>query len=108
MRTAATTPTGNVGGRVVERLLESDAEVVVLARHPERLPEAVRARAQVRQGTLEDADFVHQATAGADALFLLVPPHATTDDWEGFQLGIGRIAADAVRANGIGRVVVLS
>jgi uncharacterized protein YbjT (DUF2867 family) len=108
MRIAVTTPTGNIGSRVVERLLESDAEVVVLARDPGRLPEAVRARAAVRQGALEDADFVREATVGADALFLLVPPHPTTEDWEGFQLGVGRIAADAVRVNGIGRVVVLS
>lgn len=108
MRIVVTTPTGKIGSRVVERLLESDAEVVVLARDPARLPEAIRARAEVRQGALEDAEFVREATAGADALFLLVPPHPTTDDWEGFQLRVGRAAADAVRANGIGRVVFLS
>lgn len=108
MRIVVTTPTGNIGGRVVERLLEAGADVTVLARDPARLPDAVRSRTHVRQGTLEDAEFVRQATAGADALFLLIPPHFTTTDWAGFQLGIGRAAADAVRENGIQRVVFLS
>lgn len=108
MRIVVTTPTGQIGSRVVERLLESGAELTVLARDPSRLPAQVRERAEVRQGSLEDADFLRQATAGAGALFLLIPPSYTTDDWEAFQLGIGRAAAEAVRANGIGRVVLLS
>lgn len=108
MRIAVTTPTGNIGSRVVEKLIEAGADLTLLARDPSRLPDDVRARATIRQGTLEDADFLREATAGADALFLLIPPHYTTDDWAGFQLGIGRAAADAVRANGIRRVVLLS
>jgi uncharacterized protein YbjT (DUF2867 family) len=108
MKIAVTTPTGNIGSRVVERLLESDAEIVLLARRPERLPEAARAGATVHQGTLEDAEFVTTATAGADALFVLVPPNFTTEDWASWQLGIGRNAAEAVRRNGIRRVVLLS
>lgn len=108
MRIVVTTPTGNIGSRVVQNLLESDAEITLLARDAARLPDAVRARATVREGSLEDAEFVLGATAGADALFLLIPPHFTTDDWAGFQRGIARAAADAVRANGIGRVVFLS
>jgi uncharacterized protein YbjT (DUF2867 family) len=108
MRIAITTPTGNIGSRVVQNLLESGADVTLLARDPSKLADNVRARATVRQGSLEDAAFVRDATAGADALFLLIPPHYTTTDWAGFQLGIGQAAADAVRANGIRRVVLLS
>jgi uncharacterized protein YbjT (DUF2867 family) len=108
MKIVVTTPTGQIGSRVVERLLESGNEVVVLARDPGRLPDAVRARAGVRQGTLEDADFVAEATAGADALFLLVPPSYAAEDWGAWQLSVGRAAADAVRGNGVRRVVFLS
>lgn len=108
MRIAVTTPTGNIGSRVVQKLLDAGTDVTLLARDPSKLPEDVRARATVRQGSLEDAAFVREATAGADVLFLLIPPHFTTTDWAGFQLGIGRAAADAVRANGIQRVVFLS
>lgn len=106
MRIAVTTPTGHIGSRVVQRLREAGADFVVLARDPSRLPEEVRPHA--RQGSLEDAAFVREATADADVLFLLVPPHFTTTDWAAFQRGIGRAAAEAVRANGIRRVVLLS
>lgn len=108
MRIAVTTPTGNIGSRVVEQLSEAGADLTLLVRDPAKLPDEVRARATVHEGSLEDTAFVRRATAGADALFLLIPPTFTTDDWTEFQLGIGRAAADAVRANGIRRVVFLS
>ncbi len=108
MKIVVTTPTGQIGKRVVERLLEAEVELVVLARDPAKLAAEVRARAEVRQGTLEDAAFVAGATAGADALFLLVPPHYTAREWGEWQLTVGRNAAEAVRANGIRRVVLLS
>lgn len=103
-----TTPTGNVGRHVAANLVAAGADVAVLARDPDRLDERVRRRARVVQGSLQDADLLAEATAGADALFLVIPPDYTTDDWSAFQLGIARNAAEAVRRNGIRRVVLLS
>lgn len=109
MSIVVATPTGHIGGRVVERLLERGEDVAVIARDPGRLPAAVRERATVHQGSLDDADFLRRATAGAEALFFLVPPPAPdVADWAASQLGIGRAGAEAVRANGVGRVVFLS
>lgn len=108
MSIVVTTPTGNVGARVVECLLEAGAEVTLLARNSGRLPAAVRERARVVEGSLEHAAELREATRGARALFLLIPPHLTTDDWRGFQLGVGRNAAEAVAANGVERVVFVS
>jgi uncharacterized protein YbjT (DUF2867 family) len=108
MSIVVTTPTGHVGSRVVERLLAAGAPTTVLARDPGKLPAAVREQAAVHQGDLADAGALRAATRGARALFLVVPPHMTTHDWAAFQLDVGRAAADAVRANGVERVVFLS
>jgi uncharacterized protein YbjT (DUF2867 family) len=108
MKIVVTTPTGQIGSRVVERLLETEAEVVVLARDPGRLAEPVRRRAEVRQGTLEDGGFVAEALRGADALFALVPPNYGAEDWAAWLLLVGENLANAVRAAGIPRVVLLS
>ena len=103
-----TTPTGNVGRRVVANLIGAGADTVVLARDAARLGDRVRSRARVVEGSLQDVALLAEATAGAEALFLVVPPDYTTDDWRAFQLGIGRNVAEAVRRNGVQRVVLLS
>jgi uncharacterized protein YbjT (DUF2867 family) len=108
MSIVVTTPTGHIGSRVVERLLASGQPFTVVARDPAKLSAAVRAGATVVTGSLDDPGVLEKATVGASALFLLVPPNFRTDDPAGFSLSIGRLAADAVRVNGVSRVVFQS
>ncbi|MER6216577.1 NAD(P)H-binding protein [Streptomyces sp. NPDC001674] len=69
-----TTPTGDIGRQVVDRVLEGGEAVRVIARDPSRLPARVRARAEVVQGSHGDPGTVAKALEGADSLFWLVPP----------------------------------
>jgi len=69
-----TTPTGDIGRQVLDRVLDSGEAVRVIARDPSRLPARVRARAEVVQGSHGDAGAIAKALAGADRLFWLVPP----------------------------------
>ena len=69
-----TTPTGDIGRQVLDRILDSGEAVRVIARDPSRLPERVHARADVVPGSHGDADTITKALAGADRLFWLVPP----------------------------------
>lgn len=108
MRILVTTPTGNIGRRVLDRLLATSHDITVLVRDPARLPEAVRARATIVTGALEDAAALGRALAGADAAFLLVPPNFTEADWFGWMRRVGTTMVSAVRATGVRRVVLLS
>lgn len=108
MRIAVTAPTGNIGTRLVPRLLDAGAEVVLLARDPAKVETFSKRGARVERGVLEDADFVKRATAGADALFWLTPPDYSTSDLRAHQRKLGGIAAAAVKANAVSRVVNLS
>ncbi|HEX8390973.1 MAG TPA: NmrA family NAD(P)-binding protein [Longimicrobium sp.] len=108
MSIVITTPTGQIGGQVASTLIAAGADVRLLARDAARLPDALRGAAEVREGSLQDAAFLRDALTGASALFLLIPPDLSAADWAASQLGIGRAAADAVRANGIQRVVLVS
>jgi uncharacterized protein YbjT (DUF2867 family) len=108
MSIVVTTPTGQIGRHVVERLVAAGADVTLLARDASRLDDATRARARVVEGALEDPAAMRAATRDARALFLLVPPILHTDDWRASQLAIGRVAVDAAVANGVGRVVLVS
>lgn len=70
------TPTGDIGGRLVGRLLETGEPVRVIARDPSRLPADVRARVEVVTGSHGDPDVIGTALECADRLFWLVPPPA--------------------------------
>ncbi len=100
--------TGNVAGRALEKLLQAGADVVALVRHPEKVPESTRSRIRVEQGSLEDSAFVDRATRAADTLLWLTPSTFVAEDFRAYTLGLARNAAQAIRDNGIQRVVFVS
>ncbi len=108
MKVALTTPTGHVGGGVARRLLDSKADLVLLARHPEKVSELAGRGAHVKEGSQDDERFVTEATRGVDLLFWVTPTDPKTDDLRASQNRFGRAAAAAVKANRIPRVVNLS
>lgn len=103
-----TTPTGDIGRQVLDRVLDSGQAVRVIARDPSRLPERVRARAEVVQGSHGDADAITRALAGADRLFWLVPPppFSHPGSAERYYLDFTRPACEAIRGLGAGVVGV--
>jgi uncharacterized protein YbjT (DUF2867 family) len=103
-----TTPTGHVGHRVVELLLERDEAVRVIARDPSRLSRAAQERAEVIAGSHADPAVLDAALAGADALFLVVPPNGKADTVEGYYLDYARQARAAVERAGVGHLVAIS
>ncbi len=109
MKIVVTTPTGNIGSRVVQLLLQAGARPTLLARHPSRLDSRVLERADVVQTDLADSDAVVRATRGADALFWLAPFMADPDaDPVAWYTQLGATAARAVTENGIVRTVFIS
>jgi uncharacterized protein YbjT (DUF2867 family) len=103
-----TTPTGDIGRQVLDRVLDSGQAVRVIARDPSRLPERVRARAEVVPGSHGDADAITRALAGADRLFWLVPPRPFSHPGraERYYLDFTRPACEAIRGLGAGVVGV--
>ncbi|WP_375756940.1 NAD(P)H-binding protein [Corallococcus exercitus] len=108
MRIALVGATGHVAGRALERVVQAGAQAVALVRHPEKLPESLRSRVHVEQGTLEDGAFVVRATRGADALLWLTPTTFGAQDFRAYTLDLARNAARALQENRIQRVVFVS
>ncbi len=110
---AITTPTGKSGRYLTERLLdafkEKQLEIVLLARDPEGVRSFTERGARVEKGSLDDAGFVARATKGVDALYWLTPQNfKPEEDVRAGYNRYGRIAAEAVKGNGIRHVVHLS
>jgi uncharacterized protein YbjT (DUF2867 family) len=103
-----TTPTGAIGQQVLEAILDSGEAVRAIARDPSRLPSHLRQRVEVVQGAHGDADVVSRAFAGADAVFWLVPPDPQATSLEAAYLDFTRPACDAIRSQGVKRVIDVS
>lgn len=99
-----TTPTGHIGGQILTLLRAAGAPVRVIARDPSRLPDGVDAVA----GSHDDPAVMDAALAGADALFLLVPPNFAAASPREEYVRFGRVAAEAVARHGVPRVVLVS
>jgi uncharacterized protein YbjT (DUF2867 family) len=109
MRILVTTPTGNIGSRIVHQLLDSGHSITLLARDPSRLSESVRGKTTVIQGSLDDASSLRAALAGANAAFFLIPPPGpNVTHWRRWQESLGETFAAAAKASGVSRVVFLS
>ncbi len=108
MSIVITTPTGNIGSRALQQLLKAGAEVSVIVRQPEKLPDSIRSRVKVHQGSLTDAGLVTKAFRGAKAVLWVTPPDFTHPDVAAYHSEMGAVAATAIRENKIPYVVNLS
>ncbi|MFI0226906.1 NAD(P)H-binding protein [Streptomyces lydicus] len=107
-----TTPTGQIGGRLLQILLDEtrtrDEELRVIVRDPGRLPDGVRARVDVVTGSHGDAEVVDRAFDGADAVFWLVPSNPREASLDSMYSGFTRAAAKAFTTHRVGHVVGVS
>ncbi|KUN00077.1 NmrA family transcriptional regulator [Streptomyces yokosukanensis] len=108
-----TAPTGQIGGRLLDILLDEapahGEELRVIVRDPEKLPDAARARVDVVTGSHGDVETVDRAFADADAVFWLAPPAPPrTPSLDAAYAGFTRPAAKALTTHGVGHVVGVS
>jgi uncharacterized protein YbjT (DUF2867 family) len=103
-----TDPTGQIGHQTLAKLLDSGQPIRVIARDPARLSPQVRERVEIVQGSHSDSDVVTEAFAGADSVLWLVPPNPRADDIEDYYLDFTRPACDAIKSQGVKRVIGVS
>ncbi len=99
---------GNIGRKLVDRLLAEGVRVRAIARDPKRLAGAAAGGAEVHAGSVRDAAFLAGAFRGADAAFTMIPPAYDATDFLGRQDEVGEALARALVESGVPRVVNLS
>lgn len=99
---------GHTGKPITQGLVQAGHSVTVVTRKQENVPaiEALGAKAAV--GSVEDVDFVKQAFAGADAVYLLIPTAPTAADIRAAQSQVADNYVAAIQANDIRFAVLLS
>ena len=99
---------GHTGKPIAEGLVQAGHTVTVVTSKPDNKAAIEALGAQAAVGTVEDADFVKQAFAGADAVYLVIPPKWGVMEWRVFQNEVADNYIAAIRANDIRFVVLLS
>ncbi len=99
---------GHTSKPIVEGLVKAGHSVTVITSNPTRAAaiEALGAKAAV--GSVEDADFLKEAFAEADAAYLIIPPKWGVSGWRAFQNKITDNYISAIEANDIRFAVLLS
>ncbi len=100
--------TGNTGRPIVERLLKEGRKVRALGRSAGKLKPLASVGADLSVGDASDAGYLTQALAGADAVYVLIPPSMKEHDFLAYQDRISESISRAIRGSGVKHVVLLS
>lgn len=102
------TPTGLIGHKVLDNVFDSAEPIRVIVRDSSRLPQRVRERVEVVQGSLTDIDVITRALAGVDSVFWLLPPNPRAESVEGHMLAFTRPLCEALTSQGVRRLIYIS
>lgn len=108
MKYVLTGSTGHITKPLAIKLLEKGHQVTIITSHSERVKEIESLGATAAVGSIEDGSFLKKTFAGADAVYLMIPPKWTVTNWFEYQKLVANNYAEAVKSNGIKQVVVLS
>ncbi len=108
MKYVITGGAGNISQPLTEKLLNAGHQVTVIGRTAEKLQPLIDKGATDAIGSVEDESFLKETFAGADAVYLMIPPNFSVANWRHFQNTVARNYIAAIEADNIKNVVALS
>ncbi|OIN55900.1 NAD(P)H-binding protein [Arsenicibacter rosenii] len=108
MKYTITGSLGHISKPIVEGLVKAGHEVTVITSKPGNAGAIESIGATAAIGDVADQAFVEAAFAGADAVYLMIPPKSDVTDWRGHMNQVADNYIGAIRANDIRFAVVLS
>lgn len=108
MKYVITGSIGHISKPVMAQLVAANHQVTVITSNVERVADIEALGAIAKVGSVEDLAFITSAFAGADAVYLMIPPIWKTDNWLGYQQLVANNYIAAIKANNIKYVVQLS
>jgi uncharacterized protein YbjT (DUF2867 family) len=108
MKIAVTTPTGHIGNKLANILLNRKSDVTVIARHPEKVKDLATRGAKVIEGEHSNPAILEQVVRDVDGLFWLTPPAVTSHDPLSVARRMAEVGASVIRKRPDLHVVQLS
>jgi len=108
MKIITTGSLGNVAKPLVKKLIALGHEVTVISTKDDRSSEIEALGAKAAIGSISDEAFLTGAFSGADAVYAMMPPSMGAENMIQNIADAGQAVANAVKAAGVKRVVMLS
>ncbi len=103
-----TTPTGDIGARVLRHLSDAGASVRVIVRDAAKLPESARDRVEILEGSHDAPEMIGPALNGIDCVFWLPPGDPTALSAHAAYVAFSRPFAEALPDSNVTHVVGVS
>jgi uncharacterized protein YbjT (DUF2867 family) len=100
--------TGHTGSVIANKLLDHGKQVKVVGRDVQKLEPLVDRGAEPFIGDMTDSDALTRAFTGAEAVYAMIPPNPTSDNYRAYQDSVTEAVATAIEATGMKYVVTLS
>jgi uncharacterized protein YbjT (DUF2867 family) len=100
--------TGNTGRVVANRLLDQGKKVRVLGRNADRLQPFVARGAEASVADVSDQAALTRAFTGAEGVYVMIPPNATSQDFRSEQRRVAKAIAGALENAQVKHAVALS
>jgi len=100
--------TGNTGSRIAASLLAAGKQVRVIGRSADKLKSLAEKGAEPAIGDVNDAAFIEKSFEGGTAVYAMIPPNMTPDNFRKYQGKISDIYLNAILKAGIKNVLMLS
>jgi len=108
MKITITGSLGNISKPLAQNLLAAGHNVTVISSNPKRKTDIEVLGAKAAIGDIADVDFLINAFKGADAIYTMVPPNWTVDNYRQYIAATGAAYREAIKASGVKHVVNLS
>jgi uncharacterized protein YbjT (DUF2867 family) len=100
--------TGNTGSVVANRLLGKKKKVRVVGRDNKKLAAFTSRGAEAFTANITDEKALNRAFAGAEAVYAMIPPDMTNDNYRGFQSRAAETIGEALEKAGVKHAATLS
>ncbi|MDZ7900564.1 MAG: NAD(P)H-binding protein [Arcicella sp.] len=108
MKYVLTGSIGHISKPIAQQLIEAGHEVAIITSNEKNTEEIKKLGATALVGSIEDIDFLSSSFAGADAVYLMIPPKWSVTDWYAYQQEVANNYVAAIQKNQVQKVAVLS
>jgi uncharacterized protein YbjT (DUF2867 family) len=100
--------TGTIGSKIAENLIQNGHQVILVARHTEKLEKYRSLGAEIISGDITDVATLTNAFANADSAFILLPDNVKAENTRNYQREVTSKLIEAIEKSGIRYVVNMS
>jgi uncharacterized protein YbjT (DUF2867 family) len=108
MKYVLTGSIGNISKPIAQNLIEAKHQVSIITSNVQNVESIEKLGATALVGSVEDGAFLKSAFAGADVVYLMIPPKWAVTDWYAYQQEVSHNYISAIQENHVKKVMVLS